>query len=171
MSGISLNMYLSKIANAWDAGEGEDLAALLSFRDGHVANARLQVAEPEAQVERVLDPPLDEMVAAHVRGCWAWSESDMLEAYKCQTMVVSSFAKLLGTNISLIHQFISVCSSVRIPEGRELVAASDVRGLSGSQTVRSSGGQTEEIPGPWEAWGDAGEGKRGHHGLLQGLRG
>ena len=97
MSGISLNMYLSKIANAWDAGEGEELAALLSFRDGHVANARLQVAEPEAQVERVLDPPLDEMVAAHVRGCWAWSESDMMEAYKCQTIVVSSFAKLLGS--------------------------------------------------------------------------
>ena len=102
MAGISLNMYLSKIANAWDAGEGEDLAALISFRDGHVANARLQVAEPEAQVERVLDPPLDEMVAAHVRGCWAWSESDMLEAYKCQTMVVSSFAKLLG-NLSLLQ--------------------------------------------------------------------
>ena len=96
MSGISLNQFLSKIANAWDAGEGEELATLLSFRDSHVANARLQVAEPEAQVERVLDPPLDEMVAAHVRGCWAWSESDMLEAYKCQTMVVSSFAKLLG---------------------------------------------------------------------------
>ena len=97
MSGISLNVYLSKISNAWDAGEGEALAELLSFRDGHVANARLQVAEPEAQVERLLDPPLDEMVAAHVRGCWAWSESDMMEAYKCQTIVVSSFAKLLGS--------------------------------------------------------------------------
>ena len=105
MSGISLNQFLSKIANAWDAGEGEELAALLSFRDGHVANARLQVAEPEAQVERVLDPPLDEMVAAHVRGCWAWSESDMLEAYKCQTMVVSSFAKLLG-KLSLSYYII-----------------------------------------------------------------
>ena len=51
-------------------------------------------------MERLLDPPLDEMVAAHVRGCWAWSESDMLEAYKCQTIVVSSFAKLLGNVIS-----------------------------------------------------------------------
>ena len=50
MSGISLNVYLSKISNAWDAGEGEVLASLLSFRDGHVANARLHVAEPESQV-------------------------------------------------------------------------------------------------------------------------
>ena len=45
----------------------------------------------------MLDPPLDEMVAAHVRGCWAWDKGDMLEAYKCQSIVVSSFAKLLGT--------------------------------------------------------------------------
>ena len=97
MSGVSLNVYLNKITNAWDAGEGEALAALVSFRDGHVANPRLQVAEPEAQVERLMDPPLDEMVAAHIRGCWAWSESDMMEAYKCQTIVVSSFAKLLGS--------------------------------------------------------------------------
>ena len=34
------------------------------------------------QVERVLDPPLDEMVAAHLRGCWAWAESDFMEAYR-----------------------------------------------------------------------------------------
>ena len=129
-------MYLSKIANAWDAGEGEALAALISFRDGHVANARLQVAEPEAQVERVLDPPLDEMVAAHVRGCWAWSESDMLEAYKCQTMVVSSFAKLLGNLRLSLCWFAKPCvPCLRIPERRELVVASHVRGLPGPQTV------------------------------------
>ncbi len=31
--------------------------------------------EPEAAVERVLDQPLDEMIAAHLRACWAWSNS------------------------------------------------------------------------------------------------
>ena len=48
------------------------------------------------QVERILDPPLDEMVAAHLRGCWARDRGDSLEAYQCQSMVVTSFAKLLG---------------------------------------------------------------------------
>lgn len=96
MATISLNLYLSKVSNVWNAGEGEMLAELLSFRDPHVANPRLHVPDPEAAVEKVLDPPLDEMVAAHIRGCWAWNEGDMLEAYKCQSMVVSSFAKLLG---------------------------------------------------------------------------
>ena len=38
--------------------------------------------ETKFQVERVLDPPLDEMVAAHLRGCWALAESDFIEAYK-----------------------------------------------------------------------------------------
>ena len=103
MTAISLNLYLSKVSNVWNAGEGDLLAQLLSFRDSHIANPRLQVPDPEAAVERVLDPPLDEMVAAHIRGCWAWSEGDMMEAYKCQSMVVSSFAKLLG---NLLYPFI-----------------------------------------------------------------
>ena len=66
----------------------------------------------------MLDPPLDEMVAAHLRGCWALAESDFIEAYKCvrlrlkakdnvcpqknavfrcQELVVSGFSKLLGS--------------------------------------------------------------------------
>ena len=112
MTAISLNLYLSKVSNVWNAGEGDLLAQLLSFRDSHIANPRLQVPDPEAAVERVLDPPLDEMVAAHIRGCWAWSEGDMMEAYKCQSMVVSSFAKLLG---KLLYPFIFICK--RFPKG------------------------------------------------------
>lgn len=93
----SLNGYLSKVAQAWQVGEGDDLATLLSFQDSHIANPKLQIADPEAQVERVLDQPLDEMVAAHLRGCWAWAEGDMMEAYKCQEIVVSAFAKMLNS--------------------------------------------------------------------------
>jgi len=33
-----------------------------------------QLQEPESAVER-LEQPLDEMVAAHLRACWAWSNS------------------------------------------------------------------------------------------------
>jgi len=93
----SLNSYLSKVSQAWQVGEGDDLAALLSFQDSHKNSRALQIADPEAQVERVLDPPLDEMVAAHLRGCWALAESDFIEAYKCQELVVSGFSKLLGS--------------------------------------------------------------------------
>ena len=84
MAALSVNSYLSKVSQAWNAGEGEMLGDLLSFRDSHIANPKLQISDPEAQVERVLDQPLDEMVAAHLRACWAWGNSDMIEAYKCQ---------------------------------------------------------------------------------------
>lgn len=97
MSGVSLNSYLSKVAQAWDVAEGQMLANLVSFKDVHVSNTRLQIEEPEAAVERILDPPLDEMIAAHLRACWAWANSDFIEAYKCQNIVVTSFAKLLAT--------------------------------------------------------------------------
>ena len=50
MTAISLNLYLSKISNCWNNGDGEDLAALLSFRDNHVTNPKLQIPDPEAQV-------------------------------------------------------------------------------------------------------------------------
>ena len=56
MTTISMNLYLSKVSNAWNQGEGEMLSELLSFRDSHVANPRLHVPDPEAQVKRMLDP-------------------------------------------------------------------------------------------------------------------
>lgn len=97
MASLSLNSYLSKVSQAWHDGNGEILATLVSFSDPHIANARLQVQEPEPAVERMLDQPLDEMIAAHLRACWAWANSDFEEAYKCQEIVVSSFAKILGS--------------------------------------------------------------------------
>jgi hypothetical protein len=43
------------------------LQEYLSFRHGHVASSKLNLESPESAVERVLEPPLDEMVAAHLR--------------------------------------------------------------------------------------------------------
>jgi hypothetical protein len=97
MAGISLNGYLSKVAVAYENYDGLSLAVLLSFEDSHIANSRLQVQEPESAVERVIDQPLDEMVAAHLRACWAWANSEFGEAFKCQEIVVSSFARLLSS--------------------------------------------------------------------------
>ena len=43
------------------------LQEYLSFRHGHVASSKLKLENPESSVERVLEPPLDEIVAAHLR--------------------------------------------------------------------------------------------------------
>merc|ERR1719193_3038691 len=45
----------------------------------------------------MLDQPLDEMVAAHLRCCWARANSEYDEAFKCQEIVVNSFARLLSS--------------------------------------------------------------------------
>ena len=39
----------------------------LSFRDAHIASHNLQTLRPDQQCRRVLDPPYDEMVAAHLK--------------------------------------------------------------------------------------------------------
>lgn len=41
----------------------------------------------------MLEPPYDEMVAAHLRCTYAVANHDFVEAYKCQTVVVQSFLK------------------------------------------------------------------------------
>eukprot|EP00088_Acartia_fossae_P047751 TRINITY_DN5185_c0_g1_i5.p1 TRINITY_DN5185_c0_g1~~TRINITY_DN5185_c0_g1_i5.p1 ORF type:complete len:409 (-),score=81.85 TRINITY_DN5185_c0_g1_i5:484-1683(-) len=98
MSQMTLNSYLSKICNAWEDYDGKNLANLLSFEDSHITSPKLQIQEPESAVERMLEQPLDEVVAAHIRACWAWANSEFSEAFKCQEIVVSSFARLLSAS-------------------------------------------------------------------------
>ena len=57
----SINGYLGDIDNAWNDYNGEILAKLLSFRDVHVFNPRLQLENPEPSVEKVLGPQIDEV--------------------------------------------------------------------------------------------------------------
>lgn len=68
-------------------------------------------------MERILEQPLDEIVAAHIRGCWARDKGDSLEAYKCQSMVVTSFAKLLGVLVMRPGTVVTVFACFRIAAG------------------------------------------------------
>ncbi|XP_014675389.1 PREDICTED: PCI domain-containing protein 2-like [Priapulus caudatus] len=100
-----------------DNKDGLLAAEMLSFKHPHISNHRLQVAHPEAQVERYFDSPYDEMVAAHIRCIWAVSNHDFIEAYGCQTIVVQSFCKVLQSqkdeNWSLPILFV-VCLDLRL---------------------------------------------------------
>lgn len=94
---MALSQYLSRANDAWNNYDGQELAVLLSFQDSHVKNPKLQLESPENIVENSLDSPLDELVAAHIRACWAVSRKDFHEAYKCQSLCVQSFCKLLSS--------------------------------------------------------------------------
>ena len=94
---MSVHNYLRAVEEAWNDYDGDTLATLLSFQDSHATKHQLQIENPEADVERVLDNPIDELVAAHLRGIWATSRRDYVEAYKCQALNVQNFCKLLSS--------------------------------------------------------------------------
>ncbi|XP_053563741.1 PCI domain-containing protein 2 [Bombina bombina] len=94
MAHITINQYLQQVQEAIDSKHGVFCAELVSFRHPHVANARLQLSAPEEKCQQVLEPPYDEMFAAHLRCTYAVANHDFVEAYKCQTVVVQSFLRI-----------------------------------------------------------------------------
>ncbi|ELK26000.1 PCI domain-containing protein 2 [Myotis davidii] len=77
-----------EVYEAIETRDGESFAELVSFKHPHVANPRLQLASPEEKCQQVLEPPYDEMFAAHLRCTYAVGNHDFIEAYKCQTVIV-----------------------------------------------------------------------------------
>ncbi|XP_078191968.1 PCI domain-containing protein 2 isoform X5 [Callithrix jacchus] len=88
MAHITINQYLQQVYEAIDTRDGASCAELVSFKHPHVANPRLQMASPEEKCQQVLEPPYDEMFAAHLRCTYAVGNHDFIEAYKCQTVIV-----------------------------------------------------------------------------------
>ncbi|CAE1304342.1 PCI domain-containing protein 2,PCI domain-containing protein 2 homolog [Acanthosepion pharaonis] len=88
MAHHSLNQYLTKVEHAFRKDDGLTAATLFSFKHPHVANRRLQLEKPEADCQNFFDPPFDELVAAHLKCCWAVANNDFLSAYGCQALVV-----------------------------------------------------------------------------------
>uniref|UniRef100_A0A8V0YPI7 PCI domain containing 2 n=1 Tax=Gallus gallus TaxID=9031 RepID=A0A8V0YPI7_CHICK len=82
------NYFFMTVQEAIDSRDGQFCAELVSFKHPHVANPRLQLPSPEEKCQQVLEPPYDEMFAAHLRCTYAVGNHDFIEAYKCQTVIV-----------------------------------------------------------------------------------
>ncbi|XP_025080088.1 PCI domain-containing protein 2-like [Pomacea canaliculata] len=93
MAHTSLYSYLNSLNDALANKDGEKASSFLSFHHPHVANPRLQLERPEEPCEKVFDQPYDEIVAAHLRCCWAVANHDFVEAYVCQSLVVQLFIR------------------------------------------------------------------------------
>ncbi|NWQ79298.1 PCID2 protein, partial [Columbina picui] len=91
MAHITINQYLQQVQEAIDSRDGQFCAELVSFKHPHVANPRLQLPSPEEKCQQVLEPPYDEMFAAHLRCTYAVGNHDFIEAYKCQTVIYTMF--------------------------------------------------------------------------------
>ncbi|NXS11115.1 PCID2 protein, partial [Neodrepanis coruscans] len=100
MAHITINQYLQQVQEAIDSRDGQFCAELVSFKHPHVANPRLQLPSPEEKCQQVLEPPYDEMFAAHLRCTYAVGNHDFIEAYKCQTVIVQyPFLEILALPI------------------------------------------------------------------------
>ncbi|XP_067848567.1 PCI domain-containing protein 2 isoform X1 [Heptranchias perlo] len=93
MAHITLNQYLQQVLEFIDSRDGDSCAEFVSFKHPHIANRRLQLPNPEERCQQILEPPYDEMVAAHLRCALAVANRDFVEAYKYQTFVVQSFLR------------------------------------------------------------------------------
>lgn len=63
----NLNSYLNNVQRVWSAQDGHLIAQLISLKDRHVSNRNLHIEIPDNMVERILDPPIDEIVSAHLK--------------------------------------------------------------------------------------------------------
>lgn len=93
MAHTTLNHYLQQVDTALKRKRGQPAGELLSFKDPHIANPRLQLENPESQCEQWFEPPIDELVAAHIKCIWCVSNHDFIQAYGYQSVVVQSFIK------------------------------------------------------------------------------
>lgn len=91
---MSVNAYFQQVKHAFEEYDGDTASRLLSFQDPHIANHRLQMEYPEKLIERWFEPPMDELVAGHLRACWAIGNADFIEAHKCQSFVTTAFTKI-----------------------------------------------------------------------------
>ncbi|XP_036175913.1 LOW QUALITY PROTEIN: PCI domain-containing protein 2-like [Myotis myotis] len=93
MAHITTNQSLQQAYEAIETRDGECFAELVSFKHPHAANPRLQLASPEEKCQQVLEPPYDEMFAAHLRCTYTVGNRDFTEAYRCQTVIIQSFLR------------------------------------------------------------------------------
>eukprot|EP00118_Oscarella_pearsei_P023178 m.273980 g.273980 ORF g.273980 m.273980 type:complete len:446 (+) comp40581_c0_seq11:415-1752(+) len=87
-----------KVNSAVAKMNGSACADLLSAFDSHANNKRLQLENAESICSRWLDSPWNELVASHLRLCWAAAQDDSATCYACQTFIVQTFVRILQTH-------------------------------------------------------------------------
>lgn len=87
-----VSSYLQQVGRAIHGQDGEVFAQLVSFRHPHAQNMQLQ-GDVDSACQSLLEPPYDEMIAAHLRCIAAQAEGDNINAYGCQAVSVQAFLK------------------------------------------------------------------------------
>lgn len=93
---MSAQNYFQEVAEALNNFDAETISKLLSFNNTHVHNSRLHIESPESLCQRYISINCyDEIFAAHIKACWAFSRKDYTQVFACQLVALQSFVKAL----------------------------------------------------------------------------
>lgn len=129
---MSITHYMQQVNSAWRARDGARVSDYLSLRHSHVKNQNLHVSNPEPEAEMYLDPPVDEIFAAHIRCIYELSNGDYNSGYNCQNMVVQGLIKIFQTlkdDNWLLPVINTVCLDLRLLAAKGDVSSSGKGGL------------------------------------------
>jgi len=97
MANTSLKQYMDSLHDAISNQDGKYWAQLVNHKDSHVASHKLQLQDGHHSTKNYFDPPLDEMVANHLRVIWALGQDNYYEAYLAHVNVLQNFIKVFQT--------------------------------------------------------------------------
>ncbi|XP_026469154.1 PCI domain-containing protein 2 homolog [Ctenocephalides felis] len=113
----TIHQYLQIVERAWNDQDGYVLAELLSLRDKHAQNTTLHVSKPENSVERILSPPLDEIVILHLKSATLLGQGNIQAAYNTQSTMTTAFTKMLQAQKEenwMLPMMYTICLDLRL---------------------------------------------------------
>jgi len=88
-----LDQYLNAVYEAAEGGQGEALANLVSLQNPHFSRSRLNLNEDA--IDSYLQPPVSEIVSAHLHAVNCIHGNDWLKAFEYQCTMVGGITKWL----------------------------------------------------------------------------
>jgi len=94
MAHMSPSLYMEKICDAIQNYDGQAWSRLVGHNDAHIGSKKLQTNEAQNMAANFFDPPLDEMIANHLKTVQAVSQNDYIMAYTCHINAIQNFLKV-----------------------------------------------------------------------------
>lgn len=67
MSSVNLYQYLNAVWRLWSSYDGSGVSKFISLSGNHTTNRNLHSDSPENAIERIIEPPLDEVINSHLK--------------------------------------------------------------------------------------------------------
>ena len=140
MNSVNLYQYLNAVWRLWNNFDGSGVSKFLSLNGNHIKNRNLQLENPESSIERVMEPPLAEVISCHLKVLFYLNESRKLILSHLFKFIdfISNFSSKSNRSVQTSNDMRAVCSEA--PAGnqrRKLVPSHHVCNMPRSSIARS----------------------------------